>query len=80
MGNDVHQIEAQNKGIQVVSYNQKMLLIELENFITSLRVPGYILEILANEPLDSTDGVKECERAVEKVMAVIRYKNEGNYN
>lgn len=76
MGNDVHQIEAQNKGMQVTTNNQQTLLIELDSFIQSLRVPSFILEILANEGLDTADGVRECESALEKVMSVIRYKND----
>jgi exocyst complex component 1 len=76
MGNDVHQIEAQNKGMQVTTTNQKTLLSELDSFIQSLRVPSFILEILGNEGLDTADGVRECESAVEKVMSVIRYKND----
>ena len=76
MGNDVHQIEAQNKGMQVTTSNQKSLLHELDNFIASLRVPSYILEILANEGLDTADGVAECEKAVDKVMMVIQFKND----
>ncbi len=77
MGNDVHQIEAQNKGIQVTSNNQKLLLAELESFISSLRVPAFVLEVLQNEELDTADGVKECEKAITRVMAVIKYKNDG---
>ncbi|KAJ3364894.1 Exocyst complex component 1 [Kappamyces sp. JEL0680] len=76
MGNDVHQIEAQNKGMQVTTSNQKLLLQELDSFIASLRVPAFVLEVLANEGLDTADGVMECERAVERVMSVIRYKND----
>ena len=73
----MHQIEAQNKGIQVTTNNQKLLLSELEIFIASLRVPAFVLEVLQNEELDTADGVKECEKAIDRVMGVIRYKNEG---
>ncbi|KAJ3320672.1 hypothetical protein HDV06_005080 [Boothiomyces sp. JEL0866] len=76
MGNDVHQIEAQNKGMQQTASNQKALLQELESFISSLKVPGYLLEVLQNEPLDSADGIRECETAIEKVMNIIRSKND----
>jgi hypothetical protein len=77
MGNDVHQIEAQNKGMQVISENEKRLLSEMQNFIESLKIPSYVLEILENEPLDTLDGIKECVKAIEKIMTVIRYKNDG---
>ncbi|KAJ3276670.1 hypothetical protein HDV01_004203 [Terramyces sp. JEL0728] len=76
MGNDVHQIEAQNKGMQQTASNQKALLQELDSFISSLKVPGYLLEVLQNEPLDSADGIRECETAIEKVMNIIRSKND----
>ncbi|KAJ3254540.1 hypothetical protein HK103_007094 [Boothiomyces macroporosus] len=76
MGNDVHQIEAQNKGMQQTASNQKALLQELDSFISSLKVPGYLLEVLQNEPLDSADGIRECETAIEKVMNIIRSRND----
>jgi hypothetical protein len=75
MGIAVHQIEAQNKGMQTTTANMKALNAELESFIQSLKVPSFILEILANEGLDTADGVKECEMAVNRVMDVIKYKN-----
>ena len=77
MGNDVHQIEAETKGIQVTTNNQKLLLTELEGFISSLRVPAFVIEVLQSEGLDTADGVKECEKAVDRVMSVIKYKNDG---
>ena len=36
-----------------------------------------MLEVLQNEELDSADGVVECEKAIDRVMGVIKYKNEG---
>ncbi|KAI8903121.1 exocyst complex component Sec3-domain-containing protein [Gorgonomyces haynaldii] len=74
MGQDVHQIEAQNKGMQVVTNNQKQLLLEIETLLQSLRVPSFIVEILQNEPLDIADGIKECERAVDRVMDILHLK------
>ena len=76
MGHDVHQIEAQNKGMQVVAENERRLIDEIESFIKTLKVPGYILEVLENEPLDNVDGVNECQKALDKILAVIRYKNQ----
>ena len=76
MGLAVHQIEAQNKGIQTVTNNQKALFNELDVFIHSLKVPAFVLEILANEGLDTADGVKECQTALDRVMSIIGYKND----
>ncbi|OAJ37866.1 hypothetical protein BDEG_21838 [Batrachochytrium dendrobatidis JEL423] len=74
MGQDVHQIETQNKGMQVTSTNQQCLLTSVEKLLGSLRISGYTLEVLRNEPLDSPDGVRECESAVQKLMNIINTK------
>ena len=76
MGNDVHQIEAQNKGMQVVAENERKLIDEIESFVKTLKVPGYVTEILENEPLDTPEGVAECYKALQKILGVIRYKNQ----
>eukprot|EP00842_Homolaphlyctis_polyrhiza_P003588 jgi/Hompol1/422/HPOL_000139-RA len=77
MGQDVHQIEAQNKGMQVLSNNQRVLLGSVEKVLGSLRIPGYAVEVLKNEPLDDPDGVKECENAINKLMDIIQAKFTG---
>ncbi|KAI8916885.1 exocyst complex component Sec3-domain-containing protein [Entophlyctis helioformis] len=74
MGQDVHQIETQNKGLQVASTNQRLLLKAVDGLLSSLRFPGYALEVLRNEPLDDPDGVKECENAINKLMDTIQAK------
>lgn len=74
MGQDVHQIEAQNKAMQIASSNQKVLLKEVEKLLGSLRLPGYAVEVLKNEPLDMPEGVKECENALTKLMDILRGK------
>ncbi|KAL2918232.1 hypothetical protein HK105_202159 [Polyrhizophydium stewartii] len=74
MGQDVHQIETQNKGMQVMSTNQRLLLSSIEKLLGSLRMPGYALEVLKNEPLDDPNGVNECEMAITKLMDIIQAK------
>ncbi|KAI8811526.1 exocyst complex component Sec3-domain-containing protein [Cladochytrium replicatum] len=78
MGQDVHQIEAKNNAMQIASVNQKLLMAELEKLLGSLRVPGYVIEILRNEPLDDPEGVTQCEEATSKLMALIQTKFEDN--
>ncbi|KAJ1332811.1 hypothetical protein BSLG_008440 [Batrachochytrium salamandrivorans] len=79
MGQDVHQIETQNKGMQVASSNQRCLLASVEKLLGSLRIPGYTLDVLRNEPLDDHDGVRECEAAVQKLMDIIQAKYTDMY-
>ncbi|KAJ3295740.1 Exocyst complex component 1 [Borealophlyctis nickersoniae] len=74
MGQDVHQIEIQTKGMQIASANQKLLLQEVQKLLTTLRLPGFIVEILRNEPLDDPDGIAQCEEATERLAEVINRK------
>lgn len=71
MGQDVHQIESQNKAMQLTSSNQKILLKEVESLLSRLRLPGYAIEVLKNEPLDMAEGVMECENALKKLMDIV---------
>jgi hypothetical protein len=73
MGQDVHQIEAQNKGLQVTRNNQKSLQAEIDGLMSRLRIPAYTLEVLKNEQLDAAEGVLECEKAVDRIMTVITF-------
>jgi hypothetical protein len=73
MGQDVHQIEAQNKGLQVTRNNQKALQEEIDGLMSRLRIPAYTLDVLKNEQLDAVEGVLECEKAVNRIMTVIQY-------
>ncbi|KAJ3120611.1 hypothetical protein HK098_004457 [Nowakowskiella sp. JEL0407] len=66
MGQDVHQIESRNNSMQVTSMNQR----------SSLQIPGYIIEILRNEPLDDEEGIYQCEEATVKLAEVIHTKFE----
>ncbi|KAJ3042939.1 Exocyst complex component 1 [Rhizophlyctis rosea] len=74
MGQDVHQIEIRNKGMQIASANQHLLLKEVDNLLGSLRLPGFIVEILRNEPLDDLDGVSQCEEATDKLSDIVQRK------
>ncbi|KAJ3047464.1 hypothetical protein HK097_011510, partial [Rhizophlyctis rosea] len=71
MGQDVHQIEVRNKGMQIASANQKLLLEEVDKLLNSLRLPGFIVEILRNEPLEDLDGVSQCEEATDRLSDII---------
>ncbi|TPX34128.1 hypothetical protein SeMB42_g07361 [Synchytrium endobioticum] len=74
MGQDVHQIEMRNKGMQVVASNQKQLVQEMEQFLARLKLPGFIIEILRNEPLDDSDGIAQCEDATLRLKRAIEAK------
>ncbi|KAJ3412241.1 hypothetical protein HDV05_001052 [Chytridiales sp. JEL 0842] len=80
MGQDVHQVEVRNKAMQLTSSNQKLLLDEIDKVLHALKLPGSVVESLRNEPLDHTDGIKECERAIQKLNEVVKLKFDDGFN
>ncbi|TPX31547.1 hypothetical protein SmJEL517_g05166 [Synchytrium microbalum] len=80
MGQDVHQIEMKNKGMQVVAANQKGLVTEMEKLLARLKLPGFVVEILKNEPLDDSDGIVQCENATLRLKKVIESKIDNGLN
>ncbi|KAJ3329805.1 hypothetical protein HDU76_007107 [Blyttiomyces sp. JEL0837] len=74
MGQDVRQVEVRNKAMQITTSNQKVLQSEINAILASLKLPGFVLEVLRNEPLDDPNGISECERATSKLMEVIKTK------
>ena len=74
MGADVHLVERRNKALQNESDQQKLLLSEIEGLIADLKLPGYVLEVLKNEPLEFAEGIKLCEEATERLMDSISNK------
>ena len=42
----------------------------------SLRLPGFIVEILRNEPLEDLDGVSQCEEATDRLSDIVQRKFE----
>ena len=92
MERDVHQVEIQNKGMQITSENKLNLLSHLDQLMVliqyflhfcysqeSLKIPGSVIETLKNEPLDVSDGVKQCEKAILKLSNVIKTDFKGLY-
>ena len=78
MGQDVHQVELQNKDMQVSSENQKLLLKELEYFMASLSLPPYVVNVLKEEGLDNSNSVRECTLAFGQIMKLIKTDFQGN--
>lgn len=79
MGQDVHQVELQNKDMQVASVNQKLLLKELQSFMESLSLPSYVVKVLKEESLDQADGVNECGLAFGQIMQLLNRDFKGIY-
>lgn len=58
------------------AFNLNIQLNEVEKLITKLKLPGYIVEILKNEPLEFADGIIQCEDATDRLSEIIKTKIE----
>ncbi|KAG0068986.1 hypothetical protein BGZ89_003740 [Linnemannia elongata] len=74
MGDDIRQIESQNRGLQVQTSNQASLLRELENLLISITIPDRIIETLKKETLERENGVRKLEDAAAEVQDVLLSK------
>ncbi|KAF9293067.1 hypothetical protein BGZ74_011861 [Mortierella antarctica] len=74
MGDDIRQIESQNRGLQVQTSNQASLLRELENLLTSITIPERVLDVLKRESLEKDQGIRNLEDAAAEIQDVLLSK------
>lgn len=74
MGDDIRQIESQNRGLQVQTSNQASLLRELENLLIAITIPDRVIETLKKETLDRESGVRKLEDASAEIQDVLLSK------
>ncbi|KAG0004190.1 hypothetical protein BGZ65_000782 [Modicella reniformis] len=74
MGDDIRQIESQNRGLQVQTSNQASLLRELDNLLISITIPDRIIETLKKEVLERESGVRKIEDAAAVIQDVLMAK------
>ncbi|GES81230.1 exocyst complex component Sec3-domain-containing protein [Rhizophagus clarus] len=71
MGDDIHHIESQNRGLQVQTANQKALLSELDRLIQSITLPEQVIQILFKESMDTVQGVQNIEHVAAQIKRVL---------
>ncbi|GAA5999358.1 uncharacterized protein JCM10292_001230 [Rhodotorula paludigena] len=64
MTDDIAHIESQNRGLQVQTSNQRALLSELDNLMSTIHIPESELTALTKESLESQQGVERLERSL----------------
>ncbi|KAG0212407.1 hypothetical protein BGX28_006376 [Mortierella sp. GBA30] len=74
MGDDIRQIESQNRGLQVQTSNQASLLRELENLLISITIPDRVIETLKKETLERDSGIRKLEDAAAEIQDVLLSK------
>ncbi|CAJ0842152.1 17990_t:CDS:10 [Entrophospora sp. SA101] len=71
MGDDIHHIEGQNRGLQVQTANQKALLSELDRLLQSITISDKVIKILKHESMDTPQGVQNIEQAATHLKRVL---------
>ncbi|KAM0753811.1 hypothetical protein T439DRAFT_285041 [Meredithblackwellia eburnea MCA 4105] len=63
MNDDIAHIEGQNRGLQVQTSNQRMLLAELDNLMETIHIPEADLTTLSQGSLENPQGIEQLEKA-----------------
>ncbi|KAI8143952.1 exocyst complex component Sec3-domain-containing protein [Fennellomyces sp. T-0311] len=74
MGDDIREIESQNRGLQVLAQNQHSLVRELDDLLNAITIPRSCLDSLKFDPMDTAENVDQIQRAAEKVQQVLKIK------
>ncbi|KAI7855257.1 exocyst complex component Sec3-domain-containing protein, partial [Circinella umbellata] len=74
MGDDIREIESQNRGLQILAQNQHNLGRELDDLLNAITIPRSCLDSLKYDPMDTAENVDQIQRAAEKVQQVLKIK------
>ncbi|KAG2192485.1 hypothetical protein INT47_002164 [Mucor saturninus] len=74
MGDDIREIETQNRALQILNSNQHFLISELDGLLTAISIPRKCLDSLQNDPMDTVDDVINIQESAEMLQKVIKTK------
>ncbi|GAA5808968.1 hypothetical protein MFLAVUS_002368 [Mucor flavus] len=74
MGDDIREIETQNRALQILNSNQHSLISELDGLLTAISIPRKCLDSLQNDPMDTVDDVIRIQESAEMLQKVIKTK------
>ncbi|KAI9256368.1 exocyst complex component Sec3-domain-containing protein [Helicostylum pulchrum] len=74
MGDDIREIETQNRALQILNSNQHSLISELDGLLTAISIPRKCLDSLQNDPMDTADDVIRIQESAEMLQKVIKTK------
>ncbi|CAO3618885.1 unnamed protein product [Mucor fragilis] len=74
MGDDIREIETQNRALQILNSNQHALINELDGLLTAISIPRRCLDSLQNDPMDTADDVIRIQESAEMLQKVIKTK------
>ncbi|CAO3581957.1 unnamed protein product [Absidia cylindrospora] len=78
MGDDIHEIENQNRGLQILTVNQNSLIDEMDQILNAISIPRESLDNLKYDPMETTDDIMEIQNSAELLQRALKIKLEGN--
>ncbi|KAI8066373.1 exocyst complex component Sec3-domain-containing protein [Gongronella butleri] len=76
MGDDIYEIETQNRGLQILTVNQNNMIKELDDILDSISIPRECLDNLKYDPLDSVRDIERVQKSAEVLQRVLKTKLE----
>ncbi|KAI8382970.1 exocyst complex component Sec3-domain-containing protein [Blakeslea trispora] len=74
MGDDIREIETQNRSLQILNQNQQTLITELDGLLSAISIPRKCLESLQHDPMDTVDDVIRIQEAAEILQKALKTK------
>ncbi|ORZ26054.1 exocyst complex component Sec3-domain-containing protein [Absidia repens] len=78
MGDDIHEIETQNRGLQILTVNQNNLIDEMDQILNAISIPRESLDNLKYDPMETTEDITEIQNSAELLQRALKIKLEGN--
>ncbi|ORX62016.1 hypothetical protein DM01DRAFT_1315340 [Hesseltinella vesiculosa] len=78
MGDDIYEIETQNRGLQILTVNQNNLIKELDHILDTISIPREYLDNLKYDPLDTPRDIDRCQKSAAILQRVLKTKLDDN--
>ncbi|KAI9007517.1 exocyst complex component Sec3-domain-containing protein [Phycomyces nitens] len=77
MGDDIREIESQNRGLQILTSNQHHLITELDELLSAISIPRACLESLKYDPMETVEDIERIQSSAERLQKVLKIKLDG---
>ncbi|CAO3701218.1 unnamed protein product [Rhizopus stolonifer] len=77
MGDDIREIEIQNRALQILNSNQLSLISELDELLSAISIPKRCLDSLQYDSMDTADDVIRIQESAEMLQKTLKTKLPG---
>ncbi|EIE80531.1 hypothetical protein RO3G_05236 [Rhizopus delemar RA 99-880] len=74
MGDDIREIEIQNRALQILNTNQLSLITELDALLSAISIPKRCLDSLQYDSMDTVDDVIRIQESAEMLQKILKTK------